>query len=204
MHIHIYVHTSTTNTHSLISTRIKIRLHSDRVVQQSVYKTCTSPAQSSSSSSSSSSTTTTTTTLRPPSTKLSNHPKSTMKSLIPLLRLAQRPLGRHTRCYTRLRAYQCQTTRTLTTTFPRQHPDPPVSSPPAPPSPPPQGGSTNFYRTHGRALFKALTLAFFSYQIIYWAWLTLETEEIKDQKTREIEGLEAQVRRLDQLRKEKA
>lgn len=63
------------------------------------------------------------------------------------------------------------------------------------------GGSTNFYRTHGRALFKALTLAFFSYQVIYWAWLTLETEEIKDQKNREIAALEDQVRQLDEARR---
>jgi len=60
--------------------------------------------------------------------------------------------------------------------------------------------SSNFYRTHGRALFKALTLAFFSYQVVYWAWLTLETEELRDQKNREIKALEAEVRLLDESR----
>jgi hypothetical protein len=59
----------------------------------------------------------------------------------------------------------------------------------------------NFYRSHGRALFKALTLAFLSYQIVYWAWLTLETEELKDHKDREIKALENEVRLLDESRR---
>jgi len=57
------------------------------------------------------------------------------------------------------------------------------------------------YKTHGRALFKALTLAFFSYQVVYWAWLTVETEEVKDEKNREISSLESEVRLLDEGRK---
>lgn len=60
---------------------------------------------------------------------------------------------------------------------------------------------TSFYRTHGRALFKALTLAFFTYQVVYWAWLVLETEELKEHKSREIRGLEGEVRLLDEQRK---
>lgn len=68
-------------------------------------------------------------------------------------------------------------------------------------SPPEVASSRNFYRTHGRALFKALTLAFFTYQVLYWAWLSLETEEIRDAKKREIKGLEAEVRLLDEGRK---
>ena len=59
----------------------------------------------------------------------------------------------------------------------------------------------NFYKTHGRALFKALTLAFLTYQVVYWAWLTLETEEIKDQTNREIKGLESEAKMLDEGRK---
>lgn len=46
-----------------------------------------------------------------------------------------------------------------------------------------------------------MTLAFLTYQIAYWAWLTLETEEIKDQKNREIKTLEQEVRLLDESRK---
>ena len=59
----------------------------------------------------------------------------------------------------------------------------------------------SIYQTHGRAIFKAITLAFFSYQVVYWAWLILETEEIKDQKNREIKSLEQEVRLLDEGRK---
>ena len=71
----------------------------------------------------------------------------------------------------------------------------------------PQFGSTqperpvNFYRTHGRAFAKVLTLAFLTYQITYWTWLMLKTEEIRDQKNREIKSLEAEVRLLDEGRK---
>ncbi len=36
---------------------------------------------------------------------------------------------------------------------------------------------------------------------MYWTWLTLETEEIRDQKKREIKGLEGEVRLLDEGRK---
>ena len=55
---------------------------------------------------------------------------------------------------------------------------------------------TNFYRTHGRALFKSLTMAFLSYQIFYWIWTTLETETLKDEKNRTIKGLEEEVKLL--------
>lgn len=44
-------------------------------------------------------------------------------------------------------------------------------------------------------------MAFLTYQIVYWTWLTLETEEIKDQKSREIKGLEGEVKLLDEGRK---
>lgn len=53
-----------------------------------------------------------------------------------------------------------------------------------------------YYKTHGRALAKSLTLAFLSYQIFYWIWLTLEAEAYKDEKTRTIHGLEEEVRLL--------
>lgn len=110
---------------------------------------------------------------------------------------------------------QLQHMRRFTTTPTRRHADPRTEGPTSTNTSTPStstaatdggaatrpGGSTNFYRTHGRALFKALTLAFFSYQVIYWAWLTLETEEIKDQKNREIAALEDQVRQLDEARR---
>lgn len=75
-----------------------------------------------------------------------------------------------------------------------------------PRGPPPEsdssggGSSKNFYRTHGRALFKALTLAFLAYQVCYWGWLTLETEEIKRGVESEMANLEGEVRRLQEGR----
>lgn len=59
----------------------------------------------------------------------------------------------------------------------------------------------NFYRTHGRAFFKSFTLAFLTYQIIYWSWLTIEAEEIRDTKDAEIKSLENEVRLLDEGRR---
>ena len=50
-------------------------------------------------------------------------------------------------------------------------------------------------------MFKSLTLAFFTYQVVYWAWLTLETEEIKDRTNQEIKSLESEVRLLDASRR---
>jgi hypothetical protein len=88
------------------------------------------------------------------------------------------------------------TTRRTFHTSPTHHQAPPPFPTPQPPNP-----HTNFYKTHGRALFKALTLAFFTYQVCYWAWLVLETEEIKDQKSREIKSLEEEVRLLDEGRR---
>lgn len=83
--------------------------------------------------------------------------------------------------------------------FHHQNPSPSSGNPPLHrPTPNPH---TNFYRTHGRALLKALTLAFFTYQVVYWAWLTLDTEETKAEKSREIEKLEGEVRLLDEGRK---
>jgi hypothetical protein len=46
-----------------------------------------------------------------------------------------------------------------------------------------------------------LTLAFFTYQVLYWGWLTLKTEEIKHEKNEEIRKLEGEVRGLDEWRK---
>jgi hypothetical protein len=69
------------------------------------------------------------------------------------------------------------------------------------PQPPPQSNPHKaYYQTHGRALFKCLTLAFFTYQMVYWAWLTIESEDHKDQKKREIRGLEGEVRLLQEGR----
>lgn len=79
------------------------------------------------------------------------------------------------------------------------HTTPPnLTTPPLPSNNPHRA----YYQTHGRALFKTLTLAFLTYQIVYWAWLTLETGEIRHQKEREIRGLEGEVRGLEGKRGE--
>ena len=54
----------------------------------------------------------------------------------------------------------------------------------------------NFYKTHGRAFFKVLTLAFLTYQLVYYVWLVLEAEDVQDQAGREIKGLEGEIRLL--------
>ena len=51
-----------------------------------------------------------------------------------------------------------------------------------------------YYQTHGRALFKCLTLAFLTYQTVYWSWLKLDAEEKKHFKELEIRSLENEVR----------
>ncbi len=64
----------------------------------------------------------------------------------------------------------------------------------------PRPQNYSFYRTHGRAFFKSFTLAFLTYQILYWSWLTIEAEEIRDTKDAEIKSLENEVRLLDEGR----
>lgn len=93
-------------------------------------------------------------------------------------------------------------TRSLTTSIPRlqqsrQHQSPPPSSPSEEPSEP----HYNFYRTHGRAFFKALTLAFLTMQLAHWSWLVLETEEERDTRNAQIRALEGEVRLLDEGRR---
>lgn len=55
---------------------------------------------------------------------------------------------------------------------------------------------SSFYKTHGRALFKSLTLAFLSYQTFYWYWLLIESESAKDAKEVVIKELREEVRLL--------
>jgi len=97
--------------------------------------------------------------------------------------------------HTRQHTAAVWSSRTLTTTRPLKQTGPRYSTDVQPEKP------INFYKTHGRAFFKAITLAFLTYQIVYWAWLTLETEETMDQKKREIKSLESEVRLLDDSRK---
>lgn len=82
-------------------------------------------------------------------------------------------------------------TRTYTISHPR------LQQPYQPPNPQPY----NFYRTHGRAFFKCITLAFLTFQFCHWAWLVVEAEEEKDVQDAQIRSLEGEVRLLDEGRK---
>jgi len=50
-----------------------------------------------------------------------------------------------------------------------------------------------FYKTFTRPVAKVLLMATFTYQLAYWAWVKLEKDEIKREKTAEIENLEKQL-----------
>jgi len=41
-------------------------------------------------------------------------------------------------------------------------------------------------------------MATFTYQFVYWGWMYLEKDEIKKQKSAEVEGLEKQLAELTQ------
>ncbi|KAK1829621.1 hypothetical protein QBC39DRAFT_356010 [Podospora conica] len=49
--------------------------------------------------------------------------------------------------------------------------------------PPPPSATGDFYKTFTRPVAKCLLLALFTYQLTYWAWLKLEMDEIKMERT---------------------
>ncbi|KAG9255241.1 uncharacterized protein F5Z01DRAFT_673193 [Emericellopsis atlantica] len=53
--------------------------------------------------------------------------------------------------------------------------------------------ASQFYKTFTRPVAKVLLIAVFTYQLIYWSWVKLDTEETKAQADATIAGLEAQV-----------
>ncbi|KLU88769.1 hypothetical protein MAPG_07753 [Magnaporthiopsis poae ATCC 64411] len=56
--------------------------------------------------------------------------------------------------------------------------------------------TSNFYKTFGRPVFKVSLSAIFVYQLVYWAWVKLEQDEIREERTAEMASLEAQVESL--------
>ncbi|KAJ4306546.1 hypothetical protein N0V88_001350 [Collariella sp. IMI 366227] len=54
----------------------------------------------------------------------------------------------------------------------------------------------NFYKTFTRPVAKCALLAVFVYQLVYFGWSRLETDEIKEERQTEINKLEAQARGL--------
>lgn len=41
---------------------------------------------------------------------------------------------------------------------------------------------SNFYKTFGRPVFKVSLSAIFVYQLVYWAWVKLEQDEIREER----------------------
>ncbi|KAI0123102.1 hypothetical protein BJ170DRAFT_125505 [Xylariales sp. AK1849] len=67
------------------------------------------------------------------------------------------------------------------------------------PKPPSQ--HTTFYKTFGRPIFKVALMAIFTYQLAYFAWLKLETNEIREDIGATIAGLERRIEELEGARK---
>ncbi|KAF2810233.1 uncharacterized protein BDZ99DRAFT_462828 [Mytilinidion resinicola] len=53
-----------------------------------------------------------------------------------------------------------------------------------------------FYSTFGSPILKTFLGALFTYQLIYWGWMKLESLDIKDEKNEEISKLEDELRAL--------
>ncbi|KAK4615692.1 hypothetical protein CLAFUW4_10009 [Fulvia fulva] len=61
-----------------------------------------------------------------------------------------------------------------------------------------------FYRGGlGRAVAFNFLVAMATFQVIYWGWLKLESLEVKEERTSEIERLEGEVGRLTGVKTEK-
>lgn len=69
--------------------------------------------------------------------------------------------------------------------------------------PKPKSATGDFYKTFTRPVAKTLLIAMFTYQCLYWGWVKLEQDEIKEERTAEIAQLEAEVNRLAAAAKEK-
>lgn len=67
--------------------------------------------------------------------------------------------------------------------------------------PKPVSPHIGFYQTFGRPIFKVLLMATFTYQLAYWGWVRLEKDEIKREKTAELQGLEKQLAELTKDKK---
>ncbi|KAF1815966.1 hypothetical protein P152DRAFT_471328 [Eremomyces bilateralis CBS 781.70] len=55
---------------------------------------------------------------------------------------------------------------------------------------------TNFYKTFTRPFAKVFLGALFTYQVLHWSWLKLESLETKHQTAAELERLEGQIQSL--------
>ncbi|KAF2474519.1 uncharacterized protein BDR25DRAFT_310997 [Lindgomyces ingoldianus] len=72
-----------------------------------------------------------------------------------------------------------------------QHPQPQASHSPTEPRQPSRAGT--FYKSFGSPILKTFLGALFTYQVIYWSWLKLESLETKKNLEDEIRGLETEL-----------
>ncbi|KAH7266736.1 uncharacterized protein BKA55DRAFT_684020 [Fusarium redolens] len=56
---------------------------------------------------------------------------------------------------------------------------------------------SQFYRTFTRPVAKTLLIAVFTYQLAYWTWVKLETDEIRAEREATIEKLETTIKDYD-------
>ncbi|KAF4464968.1 hypothetical protein FALBO_8183 [Fusarium albosuccineum] len=57
--------------------------------------------------------------------------------------------------------------------------------------------TSQFYRNFTRPIAKTLLLAVFTYQLAYWTWVKLETDEVRAERDATIAQLEATVKEYD-------
>ena len=68
--------------------------------------------------------------------------------------------------------------------------------PPISPAKPTVNPHRNFYRTFGRPVAKGFLISMLTFQAVYWSWLKLESDEIKEETSAEIKGLETELKGL--------
>ncbi|KAI8657385.1 hypothetical protein NCS57_01116600 [Fusarium keratoplasticum] len=63
--------------------------------------------------------------------------------------------------------------------------------------------TSQFYRSFTRPIAKTLLLAVFTYQLVYWAWVKLETDEARAERDATIAQLETTIKEHDAATKAK-
>ncbi|KAF4976603.1 hypothetical protein FZEAL_6750 [Fusarium zealandicum] len=63
--------------------------------------------------------------------------------------------------------------------------------------------TSQFYRSFTRPIAKTLLLAVFTYQLAYWTWIKLETDEVRAERDATIADLETTVKEYDAATKAK-
>ncbi|KAI4742695.1 hypothetical protein E4T50_06885 [Aureobasidium sp. EXF-12298] len=94
------------------------------------------------------------------------------------------------------RASRIQTSRSSIAAFSTFRPlrQQPTYQPPTPAEP--DNPHRAFYKSFGRPIAKVFFMALFTYQVLHFTWLKLESMEEKEEKTAELQGLEGQLRDL--------